>query len=286
LFARADNITLSLMSPPTLVPSVELIRRTIDTEASYTLSRMRVLEQIGGNPVGIAYRRAGKNGWALFARHLPVPSFNAVIGLGAGDTAEIEAILRWYRDKGGELQFEIVPGLEDDALLRELSRRGYHHSGFHVSMIARPGEAVEPDPALDIERVKDGATFEVFLDAYIAGRALPDGEGFKRNVRPWLVQPGWSLFLGRLDGKPAAAAILYLRDGFGYLADATTDPVFRGRGLQTALLAHRMRHAAELGASHVCSGASFLSSSHRNMVRAGMTLQFVRAIWTPLWSPQ
>jgi hypothetical protein len=56
----------------------------------------------------------------------------------------------------------------------------------------------------------------------------------------------------------------------------------RRRGLQTALLAHRLRHAAEQGATHVCSGAAFLSSSHRNMVRAGMTLQFVRALWTRL----
>jgi hypothetical protein len=52
--------------------------------------------------------------------------------------------------------------------------------------------------------------------------------------------------------------------------------------LQTALLAHRLRHAAEQGATHVCSGAAFLSSSHRNMVRAGMTLQFVRGLWTRL----
>jgi GNAT superfamily N-acetyltransferase len=152
---------------------------------------MRVLERIEGNPVGIAYRKAGKSGCALLARHLPVPSFNAIIGLAPGD------------------------------------------------------------------------------------------EGFKRNVRPWLDQPGWSLFLGRVDGKAAAAAILYLREGFGYLADATTDPAYRGRGLQTALLAHRLRHAADAGAEYVCSGATFLSSSHRNMVRAGMTLQFVRALWTP-----
>ena len=122
--------------------------------------------------------------------------------------------------------------------------------------------------------------FGDFLTAYIAGRAIPDGDGFRRNVRPWIHQEGWSLFLGRVAGAPAAAAILYLSDGFGYLADATTDPVYRGCGLQTALLAHRLRHAAEQGTEYVCSGAAFLSSSHRNMVRAGMTLQFVRALWT------
>ena len=188
------------------VPSLDLIRRTIDTEAAYTLSRMRVLEAIAGNPVGIAYRKAGKNGWALMARHLPVPSFNAVIGLGPGDDGEVEGVLRWYADRGGNTQFEIVPGLDDAKLLRELAHHGYRHSGFHASVIARPGDAVAPDPAIDVERVSDRATFEHFLDAYIAGRSLPDGEGFKRNVRPWLDQRDWSLFLGRVGGKPAAAA--------------------------------------------------------------------------------
>jgi GNAT superfamily N-acetyltransferase len=264
----------------TLVPSAELIRRTLDCEVAYTLSRMRVLERIDGNPVGIAYRKAGENGWALMARHLPVPSFNAVIGLCPGDAGAIEPLLAWYSAHDVRPQVEIVPGREDADVLRELARLGYAHSGFHVSMIARPGDAATPDSAIDVVRVTDRTMLEDFLTAYIAGRAIPDGEQFRRNVRPWLEQEGWSLFLGRIGGTPAAAAVLYVRDGFGYLADAATDPAFRGRGLQTALLAHRLRHAAAQGAAYVCSGATFLSTSHRNMVRAGMTLQFVRALWT------
>jgi ribosomal protein S18 acetylase RimI-like enzyme len=243
---------------------------------------MRVLERLPGNPVGIAYRRVGRNGWALMAPNLPVPSFNAVIGLQAGDEGEIEGVLQWYREHEAETQIEIVPGFEDDKLLRELVRLKLYQSGFHTAMIARPQDAAAPDPAIDVVRVTDRALLEDFLAAYIAGRAIPDGEQFRRNVRPWIDQEGWSLFLGRVDGTPAAAAVLYLRDGFGYLADAATDPQFRGRGLQTALLAHRLRHAGAQGTSHVCSGATFLSSSHRNMVRAGMTLEFTRALWTAL----
>jgi GNAT superfamily N-acetyltransferase len=267
------------MSAP-FVPSAELLRRTLETEAAYTLSRMRVLERLAGNPIGIAYRKVGKDGWALMARHLPVPSFNAVVGLQAGDESGIAAVLRWYRKHGVKPQVEVVPGREGGKLTRKLVRLGYHQSGFHASTIARPADAVAPDPAADVVRVTDRAMLEDFLTAYIAGRRIPDGEGFRRNVRPWLDEPGWSLFLGRVDGGPAAAAILYLREGFGYLADAATNPRYRGRGLQTALLSHRMRHADRAGATQVCSGATFLSTSHRNMIRAGMVLQFVRAIWT------
>jgi len=264
----------------TIVPSVELIRRTLDTEAAYTLSRLRVLERLDGNPVGVRYRKVGENGWALTAEHIPVPSFNTVVGLQAGDEGELEAVLAWYREHDVETQVEIVPGLEDAKLLRELTRLGYHQSGFHASVIARPQDAAAPEPAIDVVHVTSADLLEDFLDAYVAAREIPEGEEFKRNVRPWLQEPGWSLWLGCVGGKPVTEAILYLRDGFAYLADAATASAFRGRGLQSALLAHRLRHAAEQGAEYACSSASFLSTSHRNMVRAGMHLQFVRALWT------
>ena len=64
-----------------LSPSPDLVRRTLEAEAAYTLSRLQVLEQLPGNPVGIAYRHIDGGVVALMARHLPVPYFNSVIGL-------------------------------------------------------------------------------------------------------------------------------------------------------------------------------------------------------------
>jgi GNAT superfamily N-acetyltransferase len=112
-----------------------------------------------------------------------------------------------------------------------------------------------------------------------------DNDRFKSNVRPWRRQPGWSLYLARVDGGPAAAAMLSMHDGVGYLADAATDPAYRGRGLHAALLARRIADARAAGADLVFSGAEYLSGSYRNMERAGMRLVFMRAIWTPLPAP-
>jgi GNAT superfamily N-acetyltransferase len=139
-----------------------------------------------------------------------------------------------------------------------------------------------PAEGTSVERVESAAVLEDFLDAYIAGRGIPDGAGFKANVRPWLDEPGWQLYLARCGNCPAAAAILFLNEKVGYCADATTDPAFRGRGLQSALLARRIEDARTAGVDFVCSGADFLSQSHRNMERAGMRVQFVRALWTAL----
>ena len=267
--------------PKMLAPSLDLIRRTLDAEASYTLSRLQVLERLPGNPVGIAYRHIEGGVVALMARHLPVPYFNSVIGLTAGHEAQIAPLLAWYRENGVAPRFEVVPGVATVEICRELARLGCFQSGFHASLIREPDAALADNGLLAVEKVTR-ARLDEFLDTHAAGWGMPDPAGFKANTRGWIDQPGWSLYLGRINGKPAATGILYVQGKVGYCADAATVPAFRGRGLQTALLQRRIADASAAGVDFICSGAEFLSGSHRNMQRAGMRLQFVRAIWTAL----
>ena len=149
-------------------------------------------------------------------------------------------------------------------------------------MICEPGADGPAENGVAIERVNTAEALEDYLDAYVAGWSIPekDHAQFKSNVRPWLEQGGWSLYLARVSGQPAAAAILYVHDRVGYLADSATDPSFRRRGLQAALLRRRIRDAGLAGADLVFSRAEPFSSSHRNMERVGMRLQFTWAKWT------
>jgi hypothetical protein len=263
------------------VPSLEHVRRTLAADIAYTISRMQVLERIPGNPLAIAYRWFDERAVALMAR---LPAFARVVGLDAGHAHHIEPLVRWYREHDIKPTFELVPGMYDASLGRELARLGFCHSVFHASLIGSPA-AAPAEASADtggIEAVTTPAAMEDYLDAYVAGWGFPekDHAQFKANVRPWLGQPGWSLYLARVDGRPAAAATLYLHNGVGYLADATTAPPFRGRGLQTALLRRRVSDAARAGADLVFSGAEPFSASHRNMERIGLRLQFMRAKWT------
>lgn len=272
-----------------LIPSVHILQRTLATDISYTVSRMKVLEAIPGNPIGIAYRWFDEGAVALMAR---LPSFCRVVGLRAGHERHIEPLARWYAEHDIKPTFELVPGQYDKNLGRELARLGFYQSSFHASLIGRPGTAGCADAGYGgagyaddggaIELIATAAALEDYLDAYVAGWGIPekDHAQFKRNVRPWLEQAGWSLYLARVNGRPAAAATLYLRDGVGYLADSATNPSFRRRGLQLALLRRRIRDAGCAGADLVFSGAEPLSSSHRNMERVGLRLQFTRAKWT------
>jgi ribosomal protein S18 acetylase RimI-like enzyme len=262
-----------------LIPSVDVLRRTLATDISYTVSRMKVLERIPGNPIGIAYRWFDESAIALMAG---LPAFCRVVGLRPGHERHIEPLVRWYAEHDIKPTFELVPGQYDQSLGRELTRIGFYQSSFHASLIGRPNADGNTDHGEAIERVATAQALEDYLDAYVAGWSIPEKHHaqFKSNVRPWTEQAGWSLYVARVNGRPAAAATLYVHEGVGYLADSATDPSFRRRGLQIALLRRRIHDAGLAGADLVFSGAAPLSSSHRNMERAGLRLQFTRAKWT------
>lgn len=271
------------MATERLVPSVELVHRVIGMDVGYTLARMRVLERIPGNPIGIAYRQED-NITALLARQLPSLAFNRVVGLRRGQVDLIGPLVDWYRSQGATATFEIAAGDDEPAIGRELARRGFFQSGVHAALVREPDVDIDVPTDVDVQHVTTAEAMDPFLAAYVLGWGIPDTarEQFKQNVRPWLNEPGWSLYLARCDGQPAATAMLYMHDGVGYLADAAADPAYRRRGLHAALLRRRIRDASVAGTRFICSGAFHLSTSHRNMERAGMRLLFLRAIWAPI----
>src|ERR1700739_1315343 len=99
------------------VPSLNLVRRTLAADIAYTISRMQVLERIPGNPIGIAYRWLDDGAVALMA-HLP--AFARVVGLDTKHAHPIEPLVLWYREHGVKPTFELVPGMYDASLGREL----------------------------------------------------------------------------------------------------------------------------------------------------------------------
>jgi hypothetical protein len=131
-----------------LIPSVELLRRTLAADISYTVSRMKVLEAIPGNPIGIAYRWFDDGAVALMAR---LPSFCRVVGLRPGHEHHIEPVTHWYAEHDIKPTFELVPGQYDTHLGRELARLGFYHSSFHASLIGQPGVAEHLDDGGAIE---------------------------------------------------------------------------------------------------------------------------------------
>lgn len=86
-------------------------------------------------------------------------------------------------------------------------------------------------------------------------------------------------FLAEIDGTPAAAGALTLHQGVALFGGAATVPAFRRRGLQSALLAERMRYAAEHGCDLAMMVAEAGSGSQHNAERQGFRIAYTRLKW-------
>ena len=78
------------------------------------------------------------------------------------------------------------------------------------------------------------------------------------------------LFVAEIDGRMVANASLHVNARTGWLRGALVEPQARGRGIQRALVAARVRAAAHLGCNLVGASAEAGSTSARNIERMGM----------------
>ncbi|QFP77267.1 GNAT family N-acetyltransferase [Deinococcus sp. AJ005] len=92
--------------------------------------------------------------------------------------------------------------------------------------------------------------------------------------------PGTQLFVADVDGLPAATAALSAVEGVAAFHGTATLPEFRGRGVQSALLAHRLRIAAQAGADLASVFVTPGTGSERNVERAGFRLVGARLTLT------
>jgi MOSC domain-containing protein YiiM/ribosomal protein S18 acetylase RimI-like enzyme len=186
-----------------------------------------------------------------------------------------------------------------EALFRDAGTTGWHVAGVddptfagqtaedpvgvHVGPIdeaLRRAEALSSAAAwLEIREVDPGATGDAlrWANLFIAGfgveGALADAW---RRFNPILVGArGYHQFIAALDGRDVAASAMFLRRRVAWLGGGTVLPEARGRGIQRALIADRVRRAAAGGAHRAMATADVDSRSAANLEAFGL-----RRIWT------
>ena len=90
--------------------------------------------------------------------------------------------------------------------------------------------------------------------------------------------PSFERFIARRDGAVAGGASLRIYEGVAQLAGAATLPDHRRRGVQTALLRHRLVDAARRGCDVAVVTTQPGSKSTENVQRFGFAVLYVRAI--------
>jgi GNAT superfamily N-acetyltransferase len=207
--------------------------------------------------------------------------FNRALGLGLGRPAaesDLDEIAGFFRDVGVEWCAAVAPQAEPAELSASLQARGlvpgYAWAKFRRSVSDPPESTSE----LRVERAGEGEA-RAFAETFVRGYGVPE------LMRDWLARlpgrKGWECFVAYDGETPAATGAVFAHGGVGWLGIAATLPEHRRRGAQGALLAARIRAAAEAGCEVVVTetGARVEgkpSSSYRKILRAGFELDYER----------
>jgi GNAT superfamily N-acetyltransferase len=204
-----------------------------------------------------------------------VRDLNRVVGADAG--TDLDAVLDFY--DGLEHIVAESPGA--DGLRGKLLERGYTAT-YAWRKFVRPAdseasartdlrlETVGPDRAHDFaEPVREGFGMPAFMEgfrAFLPGRA------------------GWTCIVGYEGDEPVSAGALYVDGDVGWLGMGATKPEARGHGGQSAILAARIRLAAEAGCTTVTTETGVREPgmperSYRNILRSGFEEAYVRPNW-------
>ena len=220
----------------------------------------------------------------------PGSPINKVIGVGftgpIDERALVEVEAAWHRH-GEPVRVELASVAAVEALA-QLGARGYRLIGLEHVLVRRLGaEDAHRQPSADIE-VDQDAPEDAWLSTLVDGFAAPDGTGqpvdtYTREavaavMRDFAGAPGFDRHVARLGGAVVGAATMRVHEGVALLCGASTLPAARGRGVQAALLAARLRSATLAGCALAVATTAPGSQSQRNVMRQGFTLAYVRAI--------
>jgi len=201
--------------------------------------------------------------------------FEEVTEAGLGEMEE------FFKCRGTSTMHEVCPHA-GVAAMEMLCGRGY--VPMEVSnVLYRAVEAPGAGLAEGI-RVRTVGADEAELWGAVSARGWthehPELEGFVRQMGALCVAREQSpCFLAEVDGVAGAAGGLVLHEGVALFAGAATAPELRRRGLQGALLAERMRYAAEAGCDLAMMVAEAGSESQRNAERKGFRVGYTRMKW-------
>jgi Acetyltransferase (GNAT) domain len=223
-----------------------------------------------------AARAARTPGWP------DVDFLNTVHRLLPEEADQVPRIAAHYAEAGVQPWLELMPAPGFDRLAAALTAAGGHQIGF-LAMSERDlpaPPAADPPAGVTVESV-DPADVEDFARVLATGHDIPGDhlEGAIGRMRHHAGVAGARLYLARVDGVPAAAAVLLAEPPVAYLANASTPEAQRRRGCQTALIRRRLADAAAAGCTRAAVIAEWASQSHANVTRAGFRGAYTKAIW-------
>jgi GNAT superfamily N-acetyltransferase len=213
---------------------------------------------------------------------------NQIVGMGLYDevtAADLDQLEDFFRSRGVPCSVVLSP-LAHASLRAMLGERGYSIAEFNTVLIRRiqPDEPFSPPPGIVIERVTDdtigpwmGSIAKGFEQDIVVAESVFGG---------FAVLPGALPFLARIEDKVVGGCggrVIPEARIAAFFGTATL-PEYRGRGVQSALIAKRLHEAALAGCEYAVVSTNPGSGSQRNMERRGFHVAYTKAVMMRAWS--
>ncbi|MBC7899795.1 MAG: GNAT family N-acetyltransferase [Saprospiraceae bacterium] len=207
-------------------------------------------------------------------------------GLGLFDEindAEINRLEEFFKKHDAPVFHEVSP-MADPPLIELLNRRGYQPVELTSVMFRTLAEENLPfRPNLQITtRVIENNEVDIWAKTAADGWSteMPGmGDFMFAFCRIGAQCANAFPYIAELDGKPISTGALLIYDDIALLAGASTIPEGRKQGAQSALLASRLRHAAENGCKIAMMCAAPGSQSQKNAQKNGFQIAYTRIKW-------
>lgn len=216
---------------------------------------------------------------------------NAVgVGLdGAVPDAKLDALVEWFVEKHIEPRVELSP-YADRSVVTGLASRGFVIRDWENTFYREIDSAKRTEPAFapptdvqmilvdpsDDDMVREYST--VSMSGFFPPGAGPSEFDYEVAAR-WVKQPRVLSVAAVVGDRLVAAGSASLDESVPIvsLAGLSVLPEFRRRGIQQALIAHRLNLAAARGATLATIGSRPGAATERNVRRMGFQLAYTKA---------
>ena len=259
----------------------ELAKRLEAIEAS--VSERCVEAVLSARPDSGAEARPLAGGLAFFFG--PMSPLSQAVGVGMQGPVseeEFDGLEAFFLARQSPVAISLCP-YAHPAVLERMGSRRYRATQFEHTLVRELGGGSAAFPAL----AESPARPAVLAQAGLWSRTVMEGfqegapaiEGMEDLFAIMFAAPGATGYLAWQDGRPAGGAAISIRAGDAamFYGDSTL-PEFRRRGLQSALIAARLRQASAAGCqlAVACTGPGTVSQ--RNYERAGFRVAYTKVL--------
>jgi GNAT superfamily N-acetyltransferase len=218
----------------------------------------------------------------------PHAAISRAAGLGMSGpvtAADVEALEGFYRSRGTEARILVSP-FADESLFERLGERGFRLDGLDTLLVRRieadeTFPSVSPaasDVAVHLAAPEDAAAWVHTSLAGFAPPGEPPALDRAAIFEAGFHEPGSAYLAATVAGVVAGGGALHRHGATAHLFAASTLPAFRGRGVQSALIAARLAIGRDAGCDLAFVGTAPGSAAQRNFERWGFAPVYSQAL--------